>query len=161
MSIENRKITDLLRQQIEVEKRTLEVITEAENESSEMAVKLVFMDVRLDTAKHAQFLQGIVDLLDQTPCDQWSAKVQRYIDRIKLERKLKDIVTQEDSMTDLISKALKLTNDRIAQLLLTHLKEDEQKHSKNLSEIARFIQMMPLQSKKGQKGTDIVCGPEK
>jgi len=161
MSIENRKITDLLRQQIEVEKRTLEVITEAENESSEMAVKLVFMDVRLDTAKHAQFLQGIVDLLDQTPCDQWSAKVQRYIDRIKLERKLKDIVAQEDSMTDLISKALKLTNDRIAQLLLTHLKEDEQKHSKNLSEIARFIQMLPLQSKKGQKGTDIVCGPEK
>ncbi len=161
MSIENRKITDLLRQQIEVEKRTLEVITQAENESSEMAVKLVFMDVRLDTAKHAQFLQGIVDLLDQTPCDQWSAKVQRYIDRIKLERKLKDIVAQEDSMTDLISKALKLTNDRIAQLLLTHLKEDEQKHSKNLSEIARFIQTMPLQSKKGQRGTDIVCGPDK
>ena len=161
MSIENRKITDLLRQQIEVEKRTLEVITQAENESSEMAVKLVFMDVRLDTAKHAKFLQGIVDLLDETPCDQWSAKVQRYIDRIKLERKLKDIVAQEDSMTDLISKALKLTNDRIAQLLLTHLKEDEQKHSKNLSEIARFIQTMPLQSKKGQKGTDIVCGPDK
>jgi hypothetical protein len=64
-------------------------------------------------------------------------------------------------MTDLVSKALKLTNDRIAQLLLTHLKEDEQKHSKNLSEIARFIQTMPLQSKKGQKGTDIVCGPDK
>ena len=161
MSSDSEKIADLLRQQIEVEQRTLGQLMQAEQEASEPAVKLVFMDVRLDTAKHAQFLQGIVDLLDQTPCDEWSAKVQRYADRVKLGRKLRDIVTEEDSMSDLVSRALKLTDDRIAQLLLTHLKEDEQKHSKTLSEIARSIQTMPLQSKKGQKGTDIVCKPEK
>jgi len=156
----SRKIAELLKQQIEVEKRTLDIIKKAEESSAEMAVKLVFMDVRLDTAKHAQFLQGIVDMLDEIPCDQWSAKVQRYVDRVNLQRKLKDIVAEEDSMTDLVSKALKLTNDKIAQLLLTHLKEDEQKHSRNLSEIARFIQTRPLQSKKGEKGTDIVCRPD-
>jgi len=161
MSSDSEKIADLLRQQIEVEQRTLGQLMQAEQEASEPAVKLVFMDVRLDTAKHAQFLQGIVDLLDQTPCDEWSAKVQRYADRVKLGRKLRDIVTEEGSMSDLVSRALKLTDDRIAQLLLTHLKEDEQKHSKTLSEIARSIQTMPLQSKKGQKGTDIVCKPEK
>jgi rubrerythrin len=156
----SRKISELLKQQIEVEKRTLDIIKKAEESSAEMAVKLVFMDVRLDTDKHAQFLQGIVDMLDEIPCDQWSAKVQRYVDRVNLQRKLKDIVTEEDSMTDLVSKALKLTNDKIAQLLLTHLKEDEQKHSRNLTEIAHFIQTMPLQSKKGEKGTDIVCKPD-
>ena len=153
----SRKVAELLKQQIEVEKRTLDIIKKAEESTDEMAVKLVFMDVRFDTDKHAQFLQGIVDMLDEMPCDQWSAKVQRYVDRVNLQRKLKDIVAEEDNMTDLVSKALKLTNDQIAKLLLTHLKEDEMKHSKNLTEIARVVQTMPLQSKKGQKGTDIVC----
>jgi rubrerythrin len=157
---ESRKISDLLKQQIAVETRTLETVKKEEDSSKEAAVKLVFMDVRMDTAKHAEFLRGIVDMLEETPCDQWSAKVQRYVDRVKLQRKLKEIVAEEDNMTDLVSKALKLTKDPIAQLLLSHLKEDEQKHSKNLNEIARLIQMSPLQSKKGQKGTDIVCATD-
>lgn len=157
---ESRKISDLLKQQIAVETRTLETLKKEEQNSAEAAVKLVFMGVRMDTAKHAEILKGIVDMLEEIPCDQWSAKVQRYADRVKLQRKLKEIVAEEDSMTDLVSKALKLTKDPIAQLLLTHLKEDEQKHSRNLNEVVRIIQMSPLQSKKAEKGTDIVCATD-
>ncbi|MFW9927482.1 MAG: hypothetical protein ACFFDM_12085, partial [Candidatus Thorarchaeota archaeon] len=110
-----------------------------------------------DTWKHIKFLEGMKELLTTTPCDEWSAKVARYAGRIKLERELNSLAQEEDKMINLLEKALVKVSDPIARLLLEHMKEEELSHSTDLRQLVKLIQVSPLQSKKGEKGTDIVC----
>ena len=63
-------------------------------------------------------------------------------------------------MEALADESLKNTNDPFAQYLLKHLREDERNHLEELEELSRLIQTAPLQAKKGEKGTDIVCETE-
>ncbi|TFG34565.1 hypothetical protein EU527_02815 [Candidatus Thorarchaeota archaeon] len=156
MTIES-EIIDIFKEQIEVEKKTLERLTKLEDEAKETAVRLAFMDLRLDTWKHVQFLEGMIELLNTTPCDEWSAKVGRYAGRVKLERELKSLINDEGNMITLLDKAMKKIDDPIASLLLQHLKEEESSHKEDLAKLVTLIKQAPLQSKKGQKGTDIVC----
>jgi hypothetical protein len=115
------------------------------------------MELRLDTWKHVKFLEGMIEMLTTAPCDTWSAKIQRYVDRVKLERMIDSLVQEEDMMAELYGEALAEINDPIAELLLLHLKETEERHSQDLKKIVRIIQTAPLQSVKAEKGNDIVC----
>jgi rubrerythrin len=160
MSSVDSKLVGLLQKQIEVEKRTLEMIAKVEEEVSETAVKLVFMELRLDSWKHQKFLEGILEMMNDTPCDEWSAKVQRYIDRVKLQKTLEALVVEEREMEQLAAESLRNTDDPVAKFLLQHLKEDETHHREQLEDLIRLIQSAPLQSKKAEKGSDIVCATE-
>jgi len=153
----DREVIDIFKTQIELEQKTLDNLVKLEEDAKETAVRLAFMDLRLDTWKHIKFLEGMIELLTTTPCDEWSAKVGRYAGRVKLERELGNLRKDEDQMISLLGKALKKIKDPIASLLLEHLKEEEISHSKDLQKLVKLIQQSPLQSKKGVKGTDIVC----
>ncbi|TFF91168.1 hypothetical protein EU545_05280 [Candidatus Thorarchaeota archaeon] len=157
MSGTDQEIIEILEAQIEVEKKTLERISKVEDEAKEVAVRLAFMDVRLDTWKHIKFLEGMIEHINTVPCDEWSAKVARYAGRFKLERELEAVISEESEMVDLLDKALSKIEDPIARLLLGHMKDEEESHDKNLRDLVTLIKQTPLQSKKGEKGTDIVC----
>lgn len=157
MSGTEAELIAVLDEQIQVEQNTLEKLVKLEEDSKETAVRLAFLDLRLDTWKHIKFLEGMKELLTTTPCDEWSAKVARYAGRIKLERELKSLAQEEDKMIKLLEKALNKVSDPIARLLLEHMKEEESSHSTDLRQLVKLIQVSPLQSKKGEKGTDIVC----
>lgn len=150
-----------LQKQIEVEKRTLKMLAEAEDMVSETAVKLVFMELRLDSWKHQKFLEAILEMLHETPCDEWSAKIQRYIDRVKLRNTLEGLIAEENEMVSLAEQSSRASKDPVAQFLLEHLIADEKNHRRELQELISLIQLAPLQAKKGQKGTDIVCETKK
>ncbi|MBN2230136.1 MAG: hypothetical protein JW779_11160 [Candidatus Thorarchaeota archaeon] len=154
------QIEDIFKKQIDVEQKTLDKLVKLEEEAKETAVRLAFMDLRLDTWKHIKFLEGMIELLTTTPCDEWSAKVGRYAGRIKLERELEALVKDEGKMVSLLDQALNKINDPIAKLLLQHMKDEEKSHSTDLGKLVHLIKQAPLQTKKGQKGTDIVCDPE-
>ncbi len=153
----NDKLLAILNRQIEIEKRTLNTLIKAEESFRETAVRLVCMELRLDTWKHVKFLEGMIEMLTTAPCDTWSAKIQRYVDRVKLERMIDSLVQEEDMMADLYGEALAEIQDPIAELLLLHLKDTEERHSQDLKEIMRIIRTAPLQSVKAEKGSDIVC----
>ncbi|MFX1485411.1 MAG: hypothetical protein ACFFCP_19735 [Promethearchaeota archaeon] len=153
-------IIEVLNEQIQVEQETLEKLVKLEENSSETAVRLAFLDLRLDTWKHIKFLEGMKEILTTTPCDEWTAKVGRYTGRIKLERELNLLALEEDKMIELLEKTLMSVQDPIARLLLGHIKDEESSHSTDLKRLAKVIQSSPLQTKKGQKGTDIVCETE-
>jgi rubrerythrin len=153
-------IIDIFKQQIEVEKKTLDKLVDLEEASKETAVRLAFMDLRLDTWKHMKFLEGMIELLTTTPCDEWSAKVGRYAGRVKLERELQGLIKDENQMVSLLDKALKKIDDPIAQLLVEHMRDEEGSHHEDLKKLVYLIKTSPLQSKKGEKGTDIVCDPD-
>ncbi|MGY5877013.1 MAG: hypothetical protein RTU30_14780, partial [Candidatus Thorarchaeota archaeon] len=137
--------------------KTLTKLAEAEDSAKETAVRLVFLEMRLDSYKHKKFLEGLIEMLQETPCDKWSAKIDRYIDRVKLHKQLEEFLQDEGEMLDLVEQAIPLMDDKIGEMLLTHLKDDEQKHNKDLKELVKIIQQIPLQTVKGEKGSDIVC----
>ncbi len=157
MSNRTTELIDLLKKQIEVENAALEALTKAENESQEPPVKLCYLDMRLDTWKHVKFLEGLIEMAEKVPCDEWLSKVDRYIDRVKLEKTLSSIMQQESSMTELSKQAAKMIDDPIGKMLLEHLSSDEKRHEKALKELIKIVKQMPLQTKKGKKGSDIVC----
>ncbi len=158
MDDKTNKLIEILTKQVEVENAALEEISKAERNTEETAVRLVYLDVRLDTFKHVKFLEGIIETLKSTPCDEWMAKVERYVDRVRLERTLKSIKSKEQEMAVLAKQATEMMKDPIGEFLLGHLHTDEQRHDQDLEKVIRIVQQMPLQSKKGQKGTDIKCG---
>jgi rubrerythrin len=151
------EIISILDEQIKVEQDALEKLVKLEEDSKETAVRLVFLDLRLDTWKHIKFLEGMKELLTTTPCDEWMAKVGRYTGRITLEKELDKLAEEEDRMIELLERSLAMVSDPIATLLLNHMKDEEASHSRDLKQLVKLIQMAPLQSKKGEKGTDIVC----
>ena len=151
------EIIDIFRDQIKIEQTTLNKLVILEEEAKETAVRLCFMDLRLDTWKHVKFLEGMIELLNTTPCDEWSAKVGRYAGRVKLERELEDLKSNESEMIKLLDTALDKIEDPIARLLLEHMKEEERSHHDDLEKLVGVIKQAPLQSKKGEKGSDIVC----
>lgn len=151
------EVINILKNQIELEQKTLDKLVGLEEDAKETAVRLAFMDLRLDTWKHVKFLEGMIELLNTTPCDEWSAKVGRYAGRIKLERELHNLRKDENDMIGLLEKAINIVDDPIAKLLLGHMKEEERSHYIDLEKLVKLIQQAPLQSKKGEKGTDIVC----
>ena len=157
MSGTDAEIISIIDEQINLEQRTLEKLARLEDDAKETAVRLVFLDLRLDTWKHIKFLEGMKEMLTITPCDEWSAKIGRYTGRVKLERELDALADDEEQMADLLERTLKRINDPIARLLIEHMKDEEVRHNTDLIELSRLIQMAPLQSKKGEKGTDIVC----
>ncbi|MHA2021383.1 MAG: hypothetical protein ACW96N_06685 [Candidatus Thorarchaeota archaeon] len=157
MTEADEKLIGLMKQQIEVEKRNLNALAEAENEARETAVRLALMNMRLDTWKHQKFLEGMIEMLTTTPCDEWSAKVGRYAGRVKLERDLEEFLNDENDMIKLAGEALDLVNDPLAAFLLEKLREEEERRYGEIEELVKLIKQAPLQSKKGEKGTDVVC----
>ncbi len=151
------EVIAILDEQILIEQDALDNLVKLEDDSKETAVRLAFLDLRLDTWKHIKFLEGMKEILYTTPCDEWSAKVGRYTGRIRLERELSSLVIEEKKMVSLLEKALDKVSDPIARLFLEHMKDEESNHSKDLLQLVKIIQMSPLQSKKGEKGTDIIC----
>jgi hypothetical protein len=157
MTDTDEKLINLLKEQIEVEKRNLITLTEAENEARETAVRLALMNMRLDTWKHQKFLEGMIEILTETPCDEWSAKVGRYAGRVVLERNVVELLSDENDMIKLASDALDLVNDPLAAFLLEKLKEEEERRYGEIVELVKLIKQAPLQARKGEKGTDVVC----
>ena len=160
MARANHKLINLLQKQIDVEKRTLENVTKAENSATEAAVKLVFMNMRLSTWKHQKFLESLIGMMNEIPCDEWSAKVARYTGRVKLERSIKEFINDESEMIDLLNQSIDEIDDPFGKFLLEHLREEEKRHHEDLEKFAALVKQAPLQPKKGVKGTDIVCESE-
>ncbi len=148
---------EILDQQIKVEENALREILDIEESVTEPAVRLILMELRLDTWRHKKLLQGIKEIISQVPCDEWSSKVQRYIDRIKLERSLESILEKEGEMIELLSQALDEVDDPLARAIFERLRNDEHKHDTGLRDVISMIKTAPLQSVKAQKGSDIVC----
>jgi hypothetical protein len=157
MNKTDEELINLLKQQISVEKRNLITLAEAENDARETAVRLALMNMRLDTWKHQKFLEGMIEMLTTTPCDEWSAKVGRYAGRVRLERNIVELLNDENDMIKLASDALDLVNDPLAAFLLEKLKEEEERRYGEITELMRLIKQAPLQARKGEKGTDVVC----
>jgi len=135
------RLIELIRAQIEVEKENVRQVTETEKKVDNAAAKLSLLEIRLDSQKHADILNGILEVLSGVPPSQtlWEYKISSYIDPFLVKGELENHEKREARMIDHVEEEIKQTKDEGIKLLLQHVLEDERKHHKILETIVKHL----------------------
>jgi len=135
------RLIELIRAQIEVEKENVRQVTETEKKVDNAAAKLSLLEIRLDSQKHADILNGILEVLSGVPPSQtlWEYRISRYIDPFLVKGELENHEKREARMIDHVEEEIKQTKDEGIKLLLQHVLEDERKHHKILETIVKHL----------------------
>jgi len=135
------RLIELIRAQIEVEKENVRQVTETEKKVDNAAAKLSLLEIRLDSQKHADILNGILEVLSGVPPSQtlWEYRLSSYIDPFLVKKELENHEKREARMIDHVEEEIKQTKDEGIKLLLQHVLEDERKHHKILETIVKHL----------------------
>lgn len=135
------RLVELIRAQIKVEKENVRQVTETEKKVDNAAAKLSLLEIRLDSQKHADILNGILEVLGGVPPSQtlWEYKISSYIDPFLVKEELENHEKREARMIDHVEEEIKQTKDEGIKLLLQHVLEDERKHHKILETIVKHL----------------------
>lgn len=135
------RLVELIRAQIKVEKENVRQVTETEKKVDNAAAKLSLLEIRLDSQKHADILNGILEVLSGVPPSQtlWEYKISSYIDPFLVKGELENHEKREARMIDHVEEEIKQTKDEGIKLLLQHVLEDERKHHKILETIVKHL----------------------
>ena len=135
------RLIELIRAQIEVEKENVRQVTETEKKVDNAAAKLSLLEIRLDSQKHADILNGILEVLSGVPPSQtlWEYRISSYIDPFLVKGELENHEKREARMIDHVEEEIKQTKDEGIKLLLQHVLEDERKHHKILETIVKHL----------------------
>ncbi len=135
------RLIELIRAQIEVEKENVRQVTETEKKVDNAAAKLSLLEIRLDSQKHTDILNGILEVLSGVPPSQtlWEYRISRYIDPFLVKGELESHEKREARMIDHVEEEIKQTKDEGIKLLLQHVLEDERKHHKILETIVKHL----------------------
>jgi len=135
------RLIELIRAQIKVEKENVRQVTETEKKVDNAAAKLSLLEIRLDSQKHADILNGILEVLSGVPPSQtlWEYRISSYIDPFLVKGELENHEKREARMIDHVEEEIKQTKDEGIKLLLQHVLEDERKHHKILETIVKHL----------------------
>lgn len=135
------KLIPLIKKQIIIEKEHVKKITELEKKVRNAAARLLLLEMRLDSEKHAGILTGILETLKGVPPSKtlWEYELEGYIDPIIVKRSLEEHVKMEADVLAHVEEEMRHTEDEGLKLLLRHIAEDEKKHHKILEEIVKNL----------------------
>jgi len=104
------------------------------------------LEIRLDSQKHADILNGILEVLRGVPPSKtlWEYRIESYIDPFVVKRELESHIKREDEMLDHVEKEIKQTKDEGLKLLLQHIADDERKHHDILEAIVKHLHKINL-----------------
>jgi rubrerythrin len=134
-----RELIDLLREQVEIEKESVTRLSETEQKAGTRAAKLLLVEMRCDSQKHAAVLEAVVEALRGDPSSRplWEQAFSVFVDPIIVKREIENHRTLCRSMEAHIEKEIGKTDDEGVRMLLQHLREDEKRHNEILDMIAR------------------------
>jgi|YelNatPaOPRAMG01_1025707.scaffolds.fasta_scaffold00060_49 hypothetical protein len=124
-------ISDLIKEQIKLEKETAEKFENLEGRIDSIAAKLLIQEMRLDTKKHAEILQAVLKVIGG-PKSFWEFSIDIDADKKAVRKEIEEHVKIEEKMIQQIQEESKKTKDEALKLLLDHFVEDERRHHKNL-----------------------------
>lgn len=125
------ELEKLLRDQMELEKKTAEVLGLTAQKTKNSVVKLFINRLVLDSLKHADMLQALIDLNAGT--------LVTVIDKEDMKASLEEHLKQEKEMLNRLEKILERVEDPKAKSLLRQIAEDERKHHEILDEVTRIV----------------------
>jgi rubrerythrin len=133
------KLIQLIKKQIDIENSHVKRISEMEKKVDTEAARLLLMEMRLDSQKHASLLNGILKVLSDAPSKNlWSHQIESYVDKLAVKKELEEHVKKEEEVLKHVEEELKHTGDEGLKLLLQHIAEDEKKHHKILDTIVKY-----------------------
>jgi len=141
-----RELIDLVREQAQIERESVTRLSETEQKLGTGAAKLLLVEMRCDSQKHAAVLEAVVEALkaDQSAKSLWQQAFSGFADPIIVKREIENHKTMSKSMAAHIQKEMSKTDDEAVRTLLQHLGEDEKRHNDILDMIAqRCYRMIP------------------
>ena len=134
-----RELIDLVREQVQIEKESAARLGETESKVGTGAAKLLLVEMRCDSQKHAAILEAILEVLEgaQSSKPLWQQAFSGFADTIMVKREIENHKTLGKSMVAHIQKEMSKTDDEAVRTLLQHLTEDEKRHNEILDMIAQ------------------------
>ena len=132
-------MVDLIRGQIEIERESAERLTETAQKVGTGAARLLLIEMKCDSQKHAAVLEAVLEALngDESPKPLWQQAFSGFVDPIIVKREIENHKTLGKSMVAHIQKEMSRTNDEAVRTLLQHLTEDEKRHGEILDTITQ------------------------
>jgi len=124
------ELLGLLKEQIEIEQRMVRFFTPLSKKSKNSIVRSLLHGLALDSMKHADMLQVLVELTT-------GALVSDF-ERYDLSKMLDKHVADEKDALDRIEKIISRVEDSRAQFMLSQIAADERKHHRLLEELIRI-----------------------
>jgi len=125
------ELEQLLRDQMALEKRTAEVLSSTAQKAKNSVVKLFIDRLVLDSLKHADMLQALIDLNAGT--------LVTVVDKEDMKASLEKHVEEEKEMLKRLETILERVEDPKAKSLLKQIAEDERRHHRILDEVTRIV----------------------
>ncbi len=134
-----RELIELVREQVQIEKESAARLGETESKVGTGAAKLLLVEMRCDSQKHAAILEAILEALEggQSSKPLWQQAFSGFADPIIVKREIESHKALGKSMVAHIQKEMSKTDDEAVRTLLQHLTEDEKRHSEILDTIAQ------------------------
>jgi len=132
-------LIDLVREQVQIEKESAARLSETESKVGTGAAKLLLVEMRCDSQKHAAILEAILEALEgaQSSKPLWQQALSGFADPIIVKREIENHKSLGKSMVAHIQREMSKTDDEAVRTLLQHLTEDEKRHSEILDTIAQ------------------------
>ena len=138
--MESRKeLIELIREQAEIEKVSVEKLAETERKVGTGAARLLLVEMRCDSQKHATILEAVLETLKGAPSSKslWEQAFSGFADPIIVNREIENHKALSGSMAAHIAKEMSKTDDVTVRTVLQHLAEDERRHNEILDTIAQ------------------------
>lgn len=136
-------LSDLIKEQIKLEKETAEKFSILEQRVDSVAARLLIREIYLDTKKHAEILEAALEVIGG-PKSFWDYTIHIDADKRAVKKELEEHIKAEEKMMRQIESEAKKTDDEALKLLLQHFAEDEKKHHRILGTIINKAYKMEL-----------------
>jgi len=136
-------LSDLIKEQIKLEKEIAEKFSQLEQRVDSIAARLLIREMQLDTKKHAEILEAALKVIGG-PKSFWEFTIDIAADKRAVKKELEEHIRAEEKMMRQIESETKKTDDEALKLLLNHFAGDEKKHHKILETIINKAYKMEL-----------------
>lgn len=135
----NKELVGLVQQQIAIERDSVARLTETEKKVGSSVARLLLVEMRMDSHKHATVLEAVLDALTEDPSSKSSEHraLIGFVDPIIVRREIENHKALGKSMLAHLQKEMTRTKDEGILTLLGHLAQDEKRHSEILTTLAR------------------------
>jgi rubrerythrin len=131
----------LIKRQISIEGEQVKRLTEARKKISIAAARLLLLEMRLDSEKHAAILTEMLEILKGVPSGRslWEHELEEFIGEALVKKEFEEHVMKESGALTQLKEELKHTKDESLKLLLQNIEEDEKKHDRIIQTMVRNL----------------------
>ncbi len=122
----NKELYDVILRQKEVEEELGEKLQGVVDDLTYAPLKLLLMNITLDTEKHGKLLKNIIEILSREQTVPSDETFKREVDQVR--EVLEDHVVIEEELGKQISEIMKHASSRVLRELLNTIRDDELAH---------------------------------